>query len=698
VASRPDVPVLVPGTRFSRQQDGGKVRFVVRVGLTGRYLRIGEAEQAILALMDGARTVEQVRTGYIAARKENLDAATLATFLDAMRRQGVVEPTAEAKNLLLVEKARQRRQEVHFAGSVGSLLFLRRKLFDPDRILDAMRPWTNFLFTRTFVVVAFALFVAASVVLASRWQEASAALQAILKFEPPPGSTYLYVWCTALVLVFTHEFGHGVACKHHGGEVHEMGILLMFFQPCFYCNVNDAWTFESRAARVWVTAAGGFIEAVIGSACVLIWNFTEPGTGIHAVTQVVFTISLTGTLLFNLNPLIKLDGYYILADLLAIENLRERSMAQVGYLFRRHLLRLPAKPASAAPREARILGLYGVLSMAYMAGLILTIAGAAWGMLAGPGGMNLPGMLFLAVLLYFMVRQPAGALIASGREVWMGNAALRRPRNLGIAGGALAAAAAGSFLVPWTREASGPGHVEPVRVVEVRSPVAGTVTEVLVRPGEVVAEGATLLRIDAPLEVALARRDRVHAQVLRRAALQARASGDGGTAVVRDREADAAEGRLADAERRLAGASPSAPLAGVVLDARPGDLEGVPVLRDQPLLGIGAMDRLRFVARLGPGEASQVLPGMKGRVRLRALPGEVVEGEVVGVGRGPAPDRPHGPGEPTAREFEVVLEAPSPGPGARAGMTGEVRIAVARTTLGAAMVRSLARTVGLGGE
>src|SRR5207244_9974146 len=127
----------------------------------------------------------------------------------------------------------------------------------------------------------------------------------------------------AIILLVTaaHEFAHGFTCKHFGGEVHEMGVLLIYFQPAFYCNVSDAWLFPEKSRRLWVTFAGPYFELFLWALSTLTWRVTESGTGLRWVALVVMVTSGI-KLFFNLNPLIKLDGYYLLSDALGIENLR----------------------------------------------------------------------------------------------------------------------------------------------------------------------------------------------------------------------------------------------------------------------------------------------------------------------------------------------------------------------------------------
>ncbi len=154
-----------------------------------------------------------------------------------------------------------------------------------------------------------------------------------------------------------HEFAHAVTCKHFGGQVHEMGFMLIYFQPAFYCNVSDAWLFPLKRQRLWVSFAGAYAEMVVAAIAAFVWIFASAGSWAHFVSLlVVFTSGLKT--LFNLNPLIKLDGYYLLSDALSVPNLRQRSLGYLGMRFRRLLgLARGRGLARHCPRPADLPGL-----------------------------------------------------------------------------------------------------------------------------------------------------------------------------------------------------------------------------------------------------------------------------------------------------------------------------------------------------
>src|SRR5574341_393828 len=210
-----------------------------------------------------------------------------------------------------------------------------------------------------------------------------------------------------MVIIVVHELGHGFTCKYFGGQVHEMGAMLIYFQPAFYCNVNDAWTFPDLRARLWVTAAGSWIQLVLASLAALVWLAAAPGTIISRVA--LYTVVLGGvtTIVANANPLIALDGYYALSDYLEIPNLRQRALAHLAWLVKRYILRLEVPEPPATDRERKVFVVYAPLALAYSTSLLFLIVAALFGWVSRMAGAI--GVLALAFAVWAGLRGAVGA-------------------------------------------------------------------------------------------------------------------------------------------------------------------------------------------------------------------------------------------------------------------------------------------------
>ncbi len=162
-----------------------------------------------------------------------------------------------------------------------------------------------------------------------------------------------------------HEFGHGLACKHFGGECHEMGIMVLVLTPCLYCNVSDSWMLPNKWHRAGIGAAGIYVEVVLASICTFLWWFSEPGLFHNLCLNVMFVCS-TSTIIFNANPLLRYDGYYVLADLVEIPNLRQKATTILSRKLGEWCLGLEPPDDPFLPQRNQVFfALYSIAAAAY---------------------------------------------------------------------------------------------------------------------------------------------------------------------------------------------------------------------------------------------------------------------------------------------------------------------------------------------
>src|SRR5213594_2478912 len=348
----------------------------------------------------------------------------------------------------------------------------------------------GFFFTPAFLVLSAAAIALGLGIAMTEWGDITRDLQRLWRVE-----MVLVAWLIIFAVTTAHEFAHSLTCKRFGGHVHEMGFLLIYFQLAFYCNVSDAWLFPEKRKRLGVTMAGPYFEMFLWALAVIIWRITEPGTWPSAVALVVVVTSAF-KLFINLNPLIKLDGYYLLSDALGIHNLRARAF---GYLKRR-LSALVAAPGRAAeeptPRERRVYLAYGLLAGGYSTWLLSWVALAMGGWLTeryqGAGAIvytSLLGLAFQNPLRRWSARAGLSAWRERVNARWK---ALHGPvRALLLLGLSLAVL----FLAPWQLTVSGDFSVAPRHNSDVRAEVDGIIAEVYVDEGQRVAAGELIVRL-----------------------------------------------------------------------------------------------------------------------------------------------------------------------------------------------------------
>ncbi|HEY3217096.1 MAG TPA: efflux RND transporter periplasmic adaptor subunit [Candidatus Eisenbacteria bacterium] len=454
----------------SRQETPEGPYFVVKDPRTRRFFRLREAEYAIARRLDGSSSLEAIAAQVASELGAEVSAETLAPFVEQLRRGDLLESPSDSR----VEAARQ-------PWARGNLLWLRFRAFDPDPLLDWLVGKVRFCFTPAFVVGSAALIIWALAVVLSQRAEIGADLASLWSFQ-----SLALAWLTVFAVTALHEFAHGLTCKRFGGHVHEMGFLLIYLQPAFYCNISDAWLFPEKSRRLWVTFAGGYFELVLWALATLVWRIAEHETWLSGVALVVMATSGI-KLFFNLNPLIKLDGYYLLSDWLNVPNLRQRAFQYVGTQLKRLLGVSVLVAQEPTPRERRVFLGYGLVAATFsywlLSSVLVQFAGyftARWqgwgaaltlGLMVGVMG-NVRGKPLL--------RWPAGLSWKS-----------HRVRFLGFVGAILLLL----YLLPLELKVGGEFEVAPARNTDVRAQVAGIIDAVFVAEGDRVAAGDTLAHL-----------------------------------------------------------------------------------------------------------------------------------------------------------------------------------------------------------
>lgn len=362
---------------------GAKGAAVLKCTRTDRFYRFGPVEVLILRLLDSA-TPAEITAEVEAHTGDSLELVELDAFVSSLAARGLLKDSG-VQPVKSPPRPRVR----------GSLLYIRFKAFDPEKLLSRLSPRVQFAFTRTFVNIATCLIVAGFLLFLANSDEIGFDMVQLLRPE-----TLIPAWIVILLSTIIHEFAHALTCRHFGGRVREMGFMLIFFQPALYANVSDAWLFDEKWKRVWVTFAGGFIDLFVWALAVIAWRFFAPETTAHFVATIVIATAGLRTF-FNLNPLIKLDGYYLLSDWLEIPNLRQKAFTYVKSQLSFDRQHARAVRQSHAPRERRILFRYGVLGALFMALFLAFILSRIGGWLVGE--FQAWGFLLFCVLLYLVV-------------------------------------------------------------------------------------------------------------------------------------------------------------------------------------------------------------------------------------------------------------------------------------------------------
>jgi putative peptide zinc metalloprotease protein len=455
----------------SRQSSDGTTSFVLKDPASGRFFRFRELEYLIAQQFDGDTSPERLQQRV----QEQLGSPFSRENLEQFRKR------LDGLGLLETEVPETPHAPPVRGRIGGSLFYLRLKAFDPDRLLGTLAVRLRFVFSPAFLIFSAALILLAAFTAAANGSAIARDFSLVLRPQ-----TLLWAYLTVLLVITIHEFSHGITCKHFGGSVHDLGFLLLYFQPAFYCNVSDAWLFPERSKRLWVTLAGAYSELLVWASATLVWRVVEPGTALSFMALVVMVTSGVRTL-FNLNPLIKLDGYYLLSDGVRIPNLRKKAFAFLRDRVRRLLGVDAARTDAPSRREKRIFLIYGILAATYSSwlfGIVAFYMGRAlvrnyqgWGFLAFVG--------LLGAVLSRPVRNTMHGLRAAPenppqRRRWIGRLVMLA--LLGVAAAAL-------FFVQMQLRVSGEFTVLPVRNAEVRSALEAIVEQVYVDEGSAIHDG-----------------------------------------------------------------------------------------------------------------------------------------------------------------------------------------------------------------
>lgn len=523
-------PRLAREARFHRHRYRGEVWWVVRDPASGRVQRLTPAVRGLADALDGERTVEQAwlacveRFGDEAPTQDEAIAALAALHVAGLLR-GDVPADTEVLFRRTDEEARKERR-----GSRNPIAF-RVPLVDPDAFLERYRGWVAPLFTRAGAWAWCGVVLAAGVAAVRAAPELAGAGRSLLE----PASLTAF-WLVYPLVKGLHELGHAFAVKHWGGEVREMGILFLVFVPVPYVDASAASVFPEKRRRMVVGGAGIAVELFLAALGLFVWLSVEPGWIRHAAYAVMLVGGLS-TLLFNGNPLLRFDGYHVLADAIEIPNLGQRANAYAQALARRHLLGLRDEPLpDTAPGEPAWLVTYSIAANLYGLAVMLGIA------LYLAGHFFVAGVALSGFTVYARIGKPLVSLVrflatdpAAGEQ---------RGRVLGGSLGTLAAVLLLLFGLPLPLRTVGEGVVWLPERAHVRAGVEGFVVDVRAVPYSPVRAGDRLIRIrDATLESEL------RSLAAERDALRLRVD----AAAHRDRVRAAIEReRLAEAEAALA--------------------------------------------------------------------------------------------------------------------------------------------------
>ena len=581
-------PRLRSHLEIHRHHYRGELWYVLQDHASGRFQRFTPAAYLLIGLMDGRHSVQELweagraRLGENAPTQEEI--IRLLSQLHSVNalQTDVVPDTAE----MLKRFEKQRYGKIK--QNLRSPLFMRFSLLDPERILTLFMPLVRPVFSWVgaliwLVVVGYGVFLAGL-----HWPQ----LTENITDRVLAPSNLVILWLTFPFLKAFHEFGHAFAVKVRGGEVHEMGIMLLVFNPIPYVDASAASAFGNKRERVLVGAAGMIAEVFIAALALLLWTSIEPGP-VRAVAFNVILIAGVSTLLFNGNPLLRYDAYYILSDLVEIPNLAQRGIRYIGYLFQRYLLAAKdAEPPFSAPGERVWFVVYTIAAFFYRIFIFTSI------LLFIAGKFFFLGVLMACWGIFNMFVMPLGKIV----RFLATSPKLRRRRAWAVTASVmvLGAAVALAILVPVPLGTRAQGVIWIPERAFVRAGTDGFVDRLAVDSGSPIDAGEPLIECSDPF---LPAEIRVLAARLREleALYATHLVADRVQAKITLEEVRQVKAELADARRRADDLVIRSAAAGKIVIPMAENLPGRFVRRGE-LLGY-VLDRSAMIARVVVNQA-----------------------------------------------------------------------------------------------
>ena len=670
-------PKLRTDLQISEQVVAGETSFVVKIPELFTFARYGPLEYSLLQLANGTRTHAEIAGALNEEHGEgSVTEEDVAEFVESMNPNFWDRGAAE-KNLAILEKIREERRE---RVNTSSILYIHFSAWNPNRALERMLPYLRWMYTPGFVAFSALLFFAMAVILASDWTRIQRDTIEFYTFSHKTAYDIWIFWFLLFIVIGIHEFGHGLTCKYFGGEVPQMGFMLIYFGPAFFTDTTDMHVFDKTSKRQWTIFAGLWIEMVICALATLVWYFSPPGSFISDLGYKTLLLTGVSGLVFNLNPLMKYDGYYALGQYLEVDNLREDSFEYLKLWMQKYLLREDVELPAASKRKRRIYLTYGISAFLYSTLVIYIFASfmknvfvrwyGDWGYLATAGA------------LYFMLRKRLTKAIAAGRVGWP--RAKEKFMAWRMTRGQTLVAVAAVLLIafpPTPMKIGSEFILEPGARAEVRAIAPGVLGERGTREGAHVGAGSVLGVLHNPELDARAASLKEEKTLAERSMLAASSRGDLNTAQKYSAVYERLNVELDEAARKRDALVLRAPIAGVVTTPGVERRAGEYFTEGENFVTLADRSTMRARVLVRDWELQEVVDGAAVKMNVRAFPYRTFSGTVRQILPAAALEEPvtaektpQRAGRPLSNYFAAVLEFPNADGALNEGMTGTAKI------------------------
>lgn len=617
-SARRSYPKLDPRVIHKQHIEQGAPVVLAKMPGGETYVRFTPDQWTLLELFDGQRSYDELAGLITEKARVPFSGDDVREFTSFLREQtDLLYETPLEKNITLQQKlGAHRHRRKRFAISDITEITLHRWPHADD-YLTKLQPHLRFIYTPWFTLLTLACFGVMVWMWLGKMDEIWYDSFRFYNFTEKSAWDLVEFWFLFGAMAFFHETAHGMTCKHFGGAVERMEFLLLYFAPTFMCDVTQIWVLGARKARLWTIIAGIWVDLMLCFIATSIWWTTAPGMWAHDFAYKVIMVTGIGVTVANLNPLIKLDGYYLFSELVGEADLKERSTLYVSEWVKRHIFFFPVQ-VEYVPRRRRLLYIaYAILSGMYSYLLIGFFALFIYHVLRSysPEYAWIPGLLIAFVFfrsrirrflrfmkdLYLDKKDRVRAWFTTARIVMCSVLAL-----------------AILFIPVWPDSVHARFVLEPARRAVVRAQVPGVVSQVLAGENQVVTPGTPLLRLrNLALESDAAKANANFHEASARAIRAGLNYSNFGRAA-RERQESAERDRALEGE--LAHLEVTSPMAGVVVTPRLQDLLGSYVDAGHELAEVANLDTMTARIYIPEFGVRDIRPGMPARLQIPSRP------------------------------------------------------------------------------
>ena len=457
--------------------------WVIHDPLQHRYFQIDAATRRLLVHWPNCKSIEELRAVFEAESGEEIDEQQIISLIAFLRRCNLTTEHEQVHWHDLAEAASQQKR-TKFLQLPRALLFFKLPLLHPQRYIMRLLHYVQPLLRRTSLVVLGLIALCGLYLISRQWDVFLASFPRFLTTE---GMLILAV--ALFVLKGLHEMGHALMAAHFGCRISSMGMAFMFLAPMFYTDVSDAWRLSSRRKRLLISGAGMMVEVAVATLAAFLWAFLPDG--IARTTAFVFaTTGWTMSLLVNLNPLMRFDGYYLLADWLGIDNLQARSFAFGQWKIRQLFIAPDLSPPESFSRQTE----HGLVLYAWLVWIYRLLIFSAAALVFYHFTFKLIGILLFAMVLWLLLVKPVLQEGLKWRQIMRERGSARRMMLVGAASLVLLAL----VVIPWSGRVSIPAMMMASDLTQLYPARAGKLVDINVGYGDRITKGAPLFALRAP--------------------------------------------------------------------------------------------------------------------------------------------------------------------------------------------------------